>query len=168
MPEPDFDKVYEGFEEIAQRMFLSDGHHSFIIAVCDRGELDTYQIEFEDESSKRTAYGLLTRRYHGEATFYVQVCEAWMVKLSNALDDVIGQLQPSRHPARIEVLEVCGGHRDGRRRLTTWEIKRDPLRLEKMDDLPADARGAGVWDRLLLGEDVGMMRIDDSGRLRLP
>lgn len=165
--QPDFDQVFEGFEEIAQRMFLRDGHHEFIIAVCDRGELDTYQLQFDDDTTKQTAYALLTRRYHGEATFYVQVCEAWMVKLSNALDDVIGQLQPSRHPDRIEVLEVFGAHRGGRRRVTTWEIKRDPLRLEKLDMEPG-VRGAGAWDRMLLGVDVEMMRFDDSGRMRLP
>jgi hypothetical protein len=161
----DFQEAFDYACTQAPAAFDRDGYHSNILIV-HTGDTHIIPIDYEDDQEKEILYFLLSIAIRGQATWYIQVAEAWYV--SRPLDDILGADRPSLNPDRREALLVHAHHRDGRRLSMMWNIRRPESGRPYLEPCDSGQTGWALLDEILLGiEQPASIKIDGNNKLRL-
>ncbi len=142
----DFDETFAAIKGKVTTDFLVHGEQPAQLALkLTDGDRMYLPVGWSSDREKVAIYDRLSRDFGGKTEFYIFITEVW----ESQADDGV---RPSQNPKRVECLAMWGKHVDGRAKVASWEIKRDPLRLE--------ARGhderwtGGVLDGVLFGQSA--------------
>ena len=140
----EFDETFARIKEKVVTDFLVDGEQPAQLALkLTDGDRVYLPVGWKDDREKVAMYDQLSRDFGGKTEFYIFISEVW----ESQTDD---GARPSQNPNRVECLAMWGKHMDGRTQIASWEIKRNPLRLEARDH---DERWAGgILDGVLFGQ----------------
>ncbi len=140
----DFDETFAAIKAKVVTDFLADGEQPTQLALkLLTGDRVYLPVGWASDREKVAIYDRLSRDFGGKTEFYIFITEVWE---SQADEGVC----PIDNPNRVECLAMWGKHRDGRTKVASWEIRRNPVRLEARD---IDERWAGgVLDGVLFGQ----------------
>jgi hypothetical protein len=137
----------EGFQLTS--MFLAEGPGGLhVIATPFAGETQDEAVAYKEQ-----VLALLRLMFAASGvTHYVMVSEAWMAVMEPGTEPDVAALAPSQRSDRVEVVQLVGADRDGRKLGATWDIVREqgqPPRLGHVDRTAAteiEGRMASLLD----------------------
>ena len=134
----DFDETFAAIQARVTTDFLVDGEQPAQLALkLTTGDRVYLPVGWASDREKVAIYDRLSRDFGGKTEFYIFIADDGG--------------RPSKNPNRVECLAMWGKHVDGRTKVASWEIKRNPLRLEARDH--DESWAGGVLDGVLFGQD---------------
>lgn len=147
---PVFSEFFEDLVGKAPNVFLQDGHHGHFIFVGTETEVIPVLADIPSREGMEKLYKFLESKFQKDCLWYVQIVEAWFIMRSEP--EIETSVMPSQSPDRREMLMVIGASKDGEQQSKSWEILRDPLRLEDTEHNPAGFHSR--MDEALLGRKI--------------
>jgi len=142
-----FDQQYDTAWFTAQLAHKMSYYHMPTLVV-KKDEL-AVAIFFLDYGNKEYFYESFKKFPLNPVDHFLFICEAYALETTGALDDIIGQAQPSKNPRSRETLMIYGETKDGQRRSDCIPTDgKGPLLHEKDFD-NVDCR----WSETLFGRE---------------
>lgn len=145
--------IVEVLIDKAKDTLLHDGRHAPMLFVVTKDEVLVCAVGefFKSDSAKDSIVdmvGKLIERFQAQGI--AMVVEGWMVKASNGVQsEELPQIKPSKHPARIEVLQIAAEWEDGNRYMRVLRIIRnDKGKVNQLVEIDSESGFEEIGGRL--------------------